>query len=158
MHIRRTDKVTAREAQMHDVDEYMTHAERFCDWKLGTGWQLKAAAAAAAAAASPSPGANKSIATAAFALDQTPERCSIYLATDEPAVAKEIKSRFGHIHVITNKVGLDTGEAWFVDGWFCNHHKPGYTPHRMPWVTISHWQYCAMISCLTACTVFSTPG
>jgi hypothetical protein len=123
VHIRRTDKVTSSEAKLHSIDEYMMHVERFCDWRLGAGWQQKQKAAAAqaaaattapmAAAAAASDGAAAAAAqtntTTSVASDQTAGRCTVYLATDEPAVVEEIKSRFGHIHVITNKVALDTG-------------------------------------------------
>jgi hypothetical protein len=126
VHIRRTDKVTSSEAKLHSIDEYMMHVERFCDWRLGAGWQQKQKAAAAqaaaattapmAAAAAASDGAAAAAAqtntTTSVASDQTAGRCTVYLATDEPAVVEEIKSRFGHIHVITNKVALDTGEAF----------------------------------------------
>lgn len=114
VHIRRTDKVTSAEAKLHSIDEYMMHVERFCDWTLGAGWQQEQKAAAEKAAAAPpvtAATASSSNATAAVVSEQTHDRCTIYLATDEPAVVKEIEDNFGHIHVITNKVALDTGEA-----------------------------------------------
>jgi hypothetical protein len=112
VHIRRTDKVTSAEAKLHSIDEYMMHVERFCDWRLGAGWQHKQKApAGVAATAQGGPSGSDVHADTAVVNDKAPGRCMVYLATDEPAVVKEIESRFGHIHVISNKVALDTGEA-----------------------------------------------
>uniref|UniRef100_A0A383VNV2 GT23 domain-containing protein n=1 Tax=Tetradesmus obliquus TaxID=3088 RepID=A0A383VNV2_TETOB len=37
--------------------------------------------------------------------------CSVYLATDEPAAAKEVNERYKHIHIITNNKGLTTSSV-----------------------------------------------
>lgn len=109
VHIRRTDKVTSKEAKQHSVPEYMAHVERYCDWKLGPGWQEHA---------QHSKGGAGAVGTAAPGLQQQPAaasspHCSVYLATDEPAVVKEIEENFPHIQVITNPVALATGAlAW----------------------------------------------
>ena len=100
VHIRRTDKVTSGEAKLHSVDEYMSHVERWCDWKLPPGWQERAVS---------KPSADN------MTLSNTADRCSIYLATDEPEVEEDIRERYQHIHVITNPVGV-TGTR---DGWRC---------------------------------------
>lgn len=110
VHIRRTDKVTTAEAKLHGVQEYMMHVERYCDWKLGAGWQESAAAAVAAATtAQINTGPSESNITAPVS-GQKQDQCTVYLATDEPAVVNEIKQKYGHIHVITNQVALETGE------------------------------------------------
>jgi hypothetical protein len=100
----------------------MSHVQRFCDWRLGAGWQLRPKAAAAkaattgstAAAELGSPGGSAGSETAAVVDVQAHGRCTIYLATDEPAGVKEIERKYQHIRVITNKVALDTGEAHTV--------------------------------------------
>jgi hypothetical protein len=107
VHIRRTDKVTSKEAKHHSVPEYLAHVERYCDWKLGSGWQERAQqhSQGDAGAVEAAPGQQQP----ASADTVSSPRCSVYLATDEPAVVKEIQENFPHLHVITNPVALATG-------------------------------------------------
>jgi len=103
--------------------------ERYCDLKLESGWQVKAIeaakqtalAAAAAGAASTSfqeaAGGDAGAQAAAGAGDAAvagrvrTSNCSVYLASDEPAVAAEIRQKYRHIHLIVNEPGLKAGEA-----------------------------------------------
>jgi hypothetical protein len=94
VHIRRTDKLE-QEAQLHKPEEYMTHVERMCDQQLPSGWQERALQQQQPAGAT---GAVRH------------SECSIYLASDEPKVAEEVKQAYRHIHVITNDDSLQTGE------------------------------------------------
>jgi hypothetical protein len=101
VHIRRTDKITSGEAKLHSVPEYMSHVERYCDWKLGPGWQQRAAQPANSQTSAPD---------SAGALPQSSgSKCTVYLATDEASILEEIQTHFPHIHVITNPVALATG-------------------------------------------------
>jgi hypothetical protein len=97
VHIRRTDKLE-HEAQLHKPKEYMTHVERLCDQQLPSGWQERALQQQKQHADS-----------AAAAGVVRHSDCSIYLASDEPAVAAEVKQAYRHIHVITNDAALQTG-------------------------------------------------
>ena len=93
VHIRRTDKISSGEAKLHSVPEYMSHVERYCDLVLPSGWQQRAQSA--------EPGNSRN--------------CTIYLATDEPAVSKEIQENFPHIQVLTDPVALETGAlSWLL--------------------------------------------
>lgn len=110
VHIRRTDKVTSKEAKHHGVPEYMAHVERYCDWKLAPGWQERAQhSKGGAGAVGTAPGLQQPAAASI-------PHCSVYLATDEPAVVKEIEENFPHIQVITNPVALATGALWHGTG------------------------------------------
>lgn len=97
VHVRRTDKLDS-EANLHQVGEYMTHVERFCDIKARPGWQERAKLAH-----SVQPGA-------ATEAGPAPE-CSVHLASDDEAVVAEVKESYSHIHVITNLLGAKTGEC-----------------------------------------------
>jgi hypothetical protein len=108
VHIRRTDKLD-KEAQLHKPEEYTTHVERLCDQRLPSGWQeraLQQQQQQQQQQAAASGGAQHS-------------ECSIYLASDEPAVAAEVKQAYMHIHIITNVDGLQTSEFYMsVSGWW----------------------------------------
>lgn len=96
VHIRRTDKLDL-EAKLHQPEEYMTHVERLCDQWLPSGWQERAMQ-------------QQQQQEAAGSHAQHSE-CSIYLASDEPAVAAEVRQAYRHIHIITNDNGLQTSEC-----------------------------------------------
>uniref|UniRef100_A0A383W6Q5 GT23 domain-containing protein n=1 Tax=Tetradesmus obliquus TaxID=3088 RepID=A0A383W6Q5_TETOB len=96
VHIRRTDKLDM-EAKLHQPEEYMTHVERLCDQRLPSGWQERAMQ-------------EQQQQEAAGSHAQHSE-CSIYLASDEPAVAAEVRQAYRHIHVITNDNGLQTSST-----------------------------------------------
>eukprot|EP00775_Hariotina_reticulata_P005938 gene5938-6177_t len=129
VHVRRTDKIGG-EAFLHNVEEYMQHVERYCDLRLESGWQLKAIQAAknAAAAAATSAAGNASGpvngssagdakaqaaagagAGAAAVPRARTSNCSVYLASDEPAVAEEIRQKYTHIHLMVNEPALKAG-------------------------------------------------
>jgi hypothetical protein len=76
VHVRRTDKVTVREAKPYDVSEYMQHVERYCDSRLPSGWQK--------------------------GLENGTDECLVYLATEEPAVLHEVKQGYPHIRLVGN--------------------------------------------------------
>jgi hypothetical protein len=80
-----------------------------------------AAAASAAAAATAAKGAATARGGAAAAaaaaaagrqakLKQRHSECSVYLASDEPAVATEARQKYKHIHIITNDKALQSGK------------------------------------------------
>jgi hypothetical protein len=108
------------------------HVERYCDLTLESGWQLKAIEAADKAATRAAGADNGSPAAAAAggnsaaqagadagagaAAGPGPGRvrtsnCSVYLASDEAAVAEEIRVKYRHIHLIVNKAGLKASES-----------------------------------------------
>lgn len=101
VHIRRTDKITSGEAKLHSVTEYMSHVERYCDWKLGSNWQQHGSLRTPVKANHSAP--------ATEAVNPDGRRCAVYLATDDPSVVQEVTVRYPHIHVITNPVALATG-------------------------------------------------
>jgi hypothetical protein len=75
-----------------------------------------AATAAVAAAASTAAAAAAAAAAAKQGGQQQKKRseCSVYLASDEPTVAAEMRQKYKHIHVITNEKGLQTSECYFL--------------------------------------------
>lgn len=101
VHIRRTDKLEA-EAKLHQVAEYMTHVERFCDVKCSSGWQQRALGNLE--------GVGQNSPTNGSLADKPHSECSVYLASDEISVVAEVKRIYSHIHVITNPLGISTGE------------------------------------------------
>jgi hypothetical protein len=103
VHVRRTDKITSGEAKLHSVPEYMSHVERYCDWKLGPGWQRQQQQRAR----QPTDAQTSAPDTALTQLHGP--KCTVYLATDQPSILEEIQTHFPHIHVITNPVALATG-------------------------------------------------
>ncbi|WIA15574.1 hypothetical protein OEZ85_002201 [Tetradesmus obliquus] len=70
-----------------------------------------AAAAAAAAATAGASGDQASGGASSGGRKQQHYECSVYLASDEPAVAQEARERYKHIHVITNNMGLRTSSV-----------------------------------------------
>jgi hypothetical protein len=95
VHIRRTDKISSGEAKLHSIQEYMSHVEHYCNWRLGL-WQRHKLQ-------------GLSLSGSDIAGGMT-GICSIYLATDEPLLAAEIRRTFKHINVITNPTALATGK------------------------------------------------
>jgi hypothetical protein len=89
-----------KEAKLHAVDEYMAHVERLCDTVLPHGWATRATAASSAAAGPRS---------AAGVTSSDHPRCHVYLASDEAALESDVRLRYPHLHIITNKEGLRTG-------------------------------------------------
>jgi hypothetical protein len=103
VHIRRTDKLE-HEAQLHKPQEYMMHVERLCDQQLPSGWQERALQQQQQQQQQQQPADS---AAAAGVVRRS--ECSIYLASDAPAVAAEVKQAYRHIHVIINDAALQTG-------------------------------------------------
>jgi hypothetical protein len=66
-----------------------------------------AEAGAAAAAALPNTAA---VGASDGVQQQQRSECSVYLASDEPNVATEIRQKYKHIDVITTNKGLQTSE------------------------------------------------
>lgn len=108
VHVRRTDKLDD-EAFLHSIEEYMRHVERHCDLHLPSGWQQDALRAADAAKANTHAAGAGDTAGAAPPAHVLTSRCSVYLASDEPAVAAEVREKYRHIHLIINELGLKSG-------------------------------------------------
>jgi hypothetical protein len=102
VHIRRTDKLES-EAKAHSVAEYMGEAERMCDQLLPSGWAARAAAATAAAASQAQP--------AGGLPRERLSECSVYLASDEPQVAAEVREAYPHIFTMLDDRAMQAGEA-----------------------------------------------
>lgn len=102
VHIRRTDKLQA-EAKLHQVAEYMTHVERFCDVRCSSGWQQRALKQLEA-------GVGLSTTTMGNVSTGSYSECSVYLASDDESVVAEVKRVYRHINIKTNPVGTHTGE------------------------------------------------
>jgi hypothetical protein len=123
----------------------MDHVEPLCDQRLSSGWQQRALrltedqrqlqqqeqqmAQAAAIAAGAKPAevagaatASNTAATASDVVQQKRSECSVYLASDEPNVATEIRQKYKHIHVITNGNGLQTSECYLCVSSFVTVH------------------------------------
>jgi hypothetical protein len=98
-------RLTEDQTQLQQQEQRMAQAAA-----IAAGAKPAEVAAAAAAAAAPYTAA----AAAATAIDgvqqQKRSECSVYLASDEPSVATEIRQKYKHIHVITNDKGLQAGE------------------------------------------------
>lgn len=107
VHIRRSDKVTVKEADAYEVRQYMRHVEAFCDSKLPSGWQTRGGGN------SSQTGGRKS-STWHINDGDVSDACIIYVATDEPAVLREVINNFPHLKLVGNnnvtaleaKVGL----------------------------------------------------
>ncbi|KAF6264821.1 hypothetical protein COO60DRAFT_22761 [Scenedesmus sp. NREL 46B-D3] len=67
--------------------------------------------AAAAAAAAASDTAAAAAAAGGSGRKQQRSECSVYLASDEPQVAAEMRAKYRHVHVITNDRGLQTSSV-----------------------------------------------
>lgn len=74
----------------------MSHVERYCDWKLGTGWQQQQQEG----------GSGKMHA----------QKCVVYLASDDSALLDEVQKQYRHIHVVAHQAGVDTGGKRAVRG------------------------------------------
>lgn len=123
VHIRRTDKVTKKEARAFEVHQYMQQVDKWCDHHFKAGWRVQARAGIAEQHASPD-GLGTTLApkstfeTKAAHLHQAQSQmpqsaavtCSIYLATDEPSVVANVKAGYPHIQVIINPDGVATGK------------------------------------------------
>jgi hypothetical protein len=69
------------------------------------------AAAASGGAAAAAAVAGQASSTAGVQKHQHSE-CSVYLASDEPAVAQEAREKYKHIHIITNDRALKSGKLY----------------------------------------------
>lgn len=107
VHIRRTDKVTSREAKSHSVAKYMSHVERYCDLKLGRGWRHRALKTSSSTADGTHHDANSTLS------------CTVYLATDDPKVYQQVLAGYPHIQVLANPTALATGTYTIVQHVLC---------------------------------------
>lgn len=101
----RTDKLQV-EAKLHQAEEYMRHVERYCDMELPSGWQAQAKKQYDENAATIAEERKAGTARTRYS------NCSVYLATDDEAVAYEIRDKYKHIHIITNNLALKTSEFY----------------------------------------------
>lgn len=84
--------------------------ERFCDLHLPSGWADRPATAAVELASTLEPGLTAASAVAAPGNVSSGARvCTVYLATDEPAVIEEARERYKHIRFIINPGGAAMG-------------------------------------------------
>lgn len=94
------------------VEDYFSHVERLCDWKLGSGWQQHSRAGGEGPSASTSAGSDTQPQPQA-----QQHRCVVYLASDDPAVLEEVRQKYPHIAVLVNKAGAETGEVVGAGRW-----------------------------------------
>lgn len=116
VHIRRSDKVAWGRSYLHVVEEYMTHVERYCDWRLGPDWWVKKLQHEKQQAQMLAEQQHKQeqadqVAASGAESGASPPGCVVYLASDEPAVLEEMREYYPHIQVVANPLGLETGEG-----------------------------------------------
>ncbi|GAQ88661.1 alpha 1,6-fucosyltransferase [Klebsormidium nitens] len=116
VHIRRSDKVTVKEANAYEVLQYMRHVEAFCDSKLPSGWQTRSGSDSSTSQT----GGERNSSTRQSSGGDYFDACVIYVATDEPAVLRDITDNFPHLKLVgnntVNALAADVGQRNSFEG------------------------------------------